>query len=72
MNPHQVLIRGPRPLGRASLESPDIRAGLAYLIAATIAKGTSTIDNAYLIDRGYARIEERLQKLGLNIKREEG
>jgi len=70
MNPHRVLVRGPRKLTRKNLQSPDLRGGLAYLLAATVAEGTSTIDNAYLIDRGYAHIEERLQKLGLNIKRE--
>ena len=70
MNPHQVLIRGPRKLERASLESPDIRAGLAYLIAAIIAEGTSSVDNAYLIDRGYEHIEDRLSSLGLTIRRE--
>ena len=70
MNPHQVLIKGPTKLGRASLESPDIRAGLAYLIAAIIGEGTSSVDNAYLIDRGYQRIEDRLTALGLHIRRE--
>jgi UDP-N-acetylglucosamine 1-carboxyvinyltransferase len=70
MNPHKILIKGPRALSRKELESPDLRGGLAYIIAATVAEGTSTIDNAYLIDRGYERIEERLQKIGLNIKRE--
>ena len=70
MNPHQVLIRGPHKLERASLESPDIRAGLAYLIAAIIAEGTSAVDNAYLIDRGYEHIEDRLSTLGLTIRRE--
>lgn len=71
MNPHKIWIKGPRALSRKELESPDLRGGLAYLIAAAVAEGTSTIDNAYLIDRGYEHIEERLQKLGLNIKREE-
>lgn len=70
MNPHRVLIRGPKKLTRKTLQSPDLRGGLAYILAATVAEGTSTIENAYLIDRGYERIEERLQKLGLNIKRE--
>lgn len=70
MNPHKILIRGPRKLTDKQLESPDLRGGLAYLIAATVAEGTSTVDNAYLIDRGYERIEERLQNLGLSIKRE--
>ena len=63
-------IEGPTPLHAAELKSPDIRAGLAFLMAATIAEGTSTIDNVYHIDRGYEHIEERLSKLGLNIKRE--
>jgi UDP-N-acetylglucosamine 1-carboxyvinyltransferase len=69
MNPHRILIRGPRKLSKKDLESPDLRGGLAYIIAATVADGTSTIRNAYLIDRGYEHIEERLQKLGLNIRR---
>jgi UDP-N-acetylglucosamine 1-carboxyvinyltransferase len=71
MNPHRIFIRGPKRLSRKKLTSPDLRGGLAYLIAATVAEGTSTIDNAYLIDRGYEHIEERLQKIGLNIKREQ-
>ena len=71
MNPHKILIQGPTPLSRKELESPDLRGGLAYLIAAAVAEGTSTIDNAYLIDRGYEHIEDRLQTLGLNIRREE-
>src|SRR3989344_1210215 len=71
MNPHKILIKGPTPLSRKELESPDLRGGLAYIIAAAVAEGVSTIDNAYLIDRGYERIEERLQTLGLNIKREQ-
>jgi UDP-N-acetylglucosamine 1-carboxyvinyltransferase len=71
MNPHKILVRGPRALSGKELESPDLRGGLAYLIAATVAEGTSKINNAYLIDRGYEHIEARLQKLGLNIKREQ-
>lgn len=71
MNPHKILVRGPRPLVARDLESPDIRAGLAYIFAAAAASGTSTIGNAYMVDRGYEHIEERLQALGLDIKREE-
>jgi UDP-N-acetylglucosamine 1-carboxyvinyltransferase len=71
MNPHRVLIRGPKKLTRKNLVSPDLRGGLAYILAATVAEGTSTIDNAYLVDRGYAHIEERLAKLGLSIRREQ-
>lgn len=69
MNPHKILIRGPRHFTDKNLESPDLRAGLAYLLAAIVAEGTSTIENIYLIDRGYEHIEERLSRLGLNIKR---
>ncbi len=64
-------IEGPTPLRAQELHSPDIRAGLAFLMAAAIAEGTSTIDNVYHIDRGYEHIEERLQKLGLNITRQQ-
>ncbi len=64
-------IEGPAPLRAQELHSPDIRAGLAFLMAAAIAEGTSTIDNVYHIDRGYEHIEERLQKLGLNITRQQ-
>ena len=70
LNPQQIKIEGPTPLVAAELESPDIRAGLAFLMAAAIAKGTSTVGNIYHIDRGYEKIEDRLQKIGLNIKRE--
>ena len=68
-NPHQASVKGPTPLRSATLESPDIRAGLAFLIAALIATGTSTLENVYHIDRGYAQIEERFRKLGADIKR---
>ncbi len=71
MNPHKILIKGPKSLSRKELESPDLRGGLAYIIAAAVAEGTSTIDNAYLIDRGYEHIEERLKAIGLNITREQ-
>lgn len=71
MNPHKILIKGPSALTDKALESPDLRGGLAYLIAAAVAEGTSTIDNAYLIDRGYEHIEQRLGALGLSITRAE-
>ena len=70
-NPQQITIKGPTALGGRELESPDIRAGLAFLFGAAIAKGTSIIDRVYHIDRGYAHIEKRLQNLGLSIKREQ-
>ncbi|MBC7836616.1 UDP-N-acetylglucosamine 1-carboxyvinyltransferase [Acetobacteraceae bacterium] len=71
MNPHKILVRGPKNLSRKELEGPDLRAGLAYILAATVAEGTSTINNPYVIDRGYERIEERLFALGLSIRREQ-
>jgi len=69
LNPQQIKIEGPAPFVAAELESPDIRAGLAFLMAAAIAKGTSTVGNIYHIDRGYEKIEDRLSKIGLQIKR---
>lgn len=69
VDPQHATIVGPTPLHASELKSPDIRAGLAFLMAAAIATGTSTIEHVYHIDRGYERIEERLQKLGLNITR---
>ena len=72
MNPHKILVKGPRALSRKELEGPDLRAGLAYILAVAVAEGTSSVSNAYVIDRGYEKIEERLQKLGLNIKRVAG
>jgi UDP-N-acetylglucosamine enolpyruvyl transferase len=64
-----VTIKGPTPLKGKDLQSPDIRAGLAFLIAANVANGKSTIGNAYLIDRGYEKIELRLREIGVDIKR---
>jgi len=69
MDPHRVLVKGPTPLRGKKLESPDLRAGLAFIIAATIAKGNSTIHSVYNIDRGYEHIEERLKAIGVDIKR---
>ncbi len=71
MNPHQALIRGPRRLRGRELPSPDIRAGLAFVIAAAIAEGKSQVHNVYYIDRGYERIDERLSALGLSTVRHE-
>ncbi len=66
---HRAQVKGPAQLTGRSLGSPDIRAGLAYVIAASVAKGNSLINNVYHIDRGYERIEERLKNLGLDITR---
>ena len=68
-DPHRISIKGPTKLRARKIESPDLRAGMAYLIAALTAKGKSTINNIYQIDRGYEKIEERLKKLGADIKR---
>lgn len=65
----RALVKGPIPLKGKELDGPDIRAGLAYILAAIIAEGESIINNVYFIDRGYERIEERLQKIGVKIKR---
>ncbi len=68
-DPHRVIVKGPAPLFGKKIYSPDIRAGMALLIAALIAKGQSTIDNVYQIDRGYYKIDERFRALGADIKR---
>jgi UDP-N-acetylglucosamine 1-carboxyvinyltransferase len=68
-DPHRVLVAGPSPLRAARVESPDIRAGMAMLLAAMCATGTSTIHNARQIERGYERIDERLNQLGARITR---
>ena len=68
-DPHRVVVVGPSPLRGARVESPDIRAGMAMLIAALGARGTSVIRNAGQIERGYERIDRRLAKLGGRIER---
>jgi UDP-N-acetylglucosamine 1-carboxyvinyltransferase len=70
-DPHRVVVTGPAKLYGERLESPDIRAGMAMLIAALCAEGTSTIGNIRQIDRGYERIDERLRDLGAAIERSE-
>jgi UDP-N-acetylglucosamine 1-carboxyvinyltransferase len=70
-DPHRVVVTGPARLYGERLESPDIRAGMAMVIAALCAEGTSTIGNIRQIDRGYERIDERLQGLGAAIERAE-
>ena len=69
LDPHRVEIRGPTKLRGREIESPDLRAGMAYVVAALCAEGESIINNVYQIDRGYEKIEERLQKIGADIKR---
>ncbi len=69
-DPHRVLVSGPSPLHGAHMATPDIRAGMALLIAALCAKGQSIIESAPIIDRGYERMDERLRALGADIIRE--
>ena len=70
-DPHRALVAGPSALHGATLESPDIRAGMAMLLAALCATGKSTINNIGQIERGYERIDERLRALGAKITRVE-
>jgi UDP-N-acetylglucosamine 1-carboxyvinyltransferase len=68
-DPHRAVVSGPSRLHGERLSSPDIRAGMALLIAALCAEGTSEIANIREIDRGYERIDERLRALGARIER---
>jgi UDP-N-acetylglucosamine 1-carboxyvinyltransferase len=68
-DPHRVVVVGPSKLYGAELVSPDIRAGMALLIASLCARGTSVIHNIGQIDRGYLKLEERLGKIGARITR---
>ncbi len=68
-DPHRAIVNGPSQLRGENVESPDIRAGMAMLIAALCADGQSRIGNVAQIDRGYERIDERLRGLGAKIER---
>jgi UDP-N-acetylglucosamine 1-carboxyvinyltransferase len=68
-DPHRAIVTGPSKLYAQNVSSPDIRAGMALLLAALVAEGTSVIQNAQQIDRGYERIDERLRGLGAQIER---
>jgi UDP-N-acetylglucosamine 1-carboxyvinyltransferase len=71
-DPHRVVVVGPSELYGTRMESPDIRAGMALLIAGLTARGKSVIANARQIDRGYERIDEKLARIGARIERVEG
>ena len=71
-DPHRAVVVGPSPLSGGVVDSPDIRAGMALLIAALGAEGTSEIGNIRQIERGYERIDERLRGLGARIQRVDG
>jgi len=68
-DPHRAIVYGTTQLQGIEIPSPDLRAGAALIIAGLIAKGKTVIKNIYQIDRGYEKIEERLQRLGADIKR---
>ena len=70
-DPHRAVVVGPTKLHSGRVESPDIRAGMAMLVAALCAEGESTIDNVGQIERGYERIDERLRALGAKVERVE-
>ena len=70
-DPHRCVIEGPSQLRGLELTSPDIRAGMALVIAALCAEGKSVIQNVVQIERGYERLTERLRSLGADISVEE-
>jgi len=70
-DPHRIVVNGPSKLYGKKLTSPDLRAGIAMIIAGLIAEGETEIDNIYQIDRGYENIDTRLRALGADIKRVE-
>ena len=71
-DPHRALVSGPSKLYGQTVSSPDIRAGMALLLAALVAEGRSVIHNAQQIDRGYEKIDDRLRGLGAQIERVRG
>lgn len=71
-DPHRCIVQGPNKLLAENLESPDIRAGMALILAALAAKGTSVIRNVSQVDRGYERVDEKLRSLGAKIQRVPG
>jgi UDP-N-acetylglucosamine 1-carboxyvinyltransferase len=71
-DPHRAVVTGPARLVGQRMESPDIRAGMAMLLAGLSAQGESTIGAAHQIDKGYERIDDRLRQLGARIERTEG
>jgi len=70
-DPHRIVVIGPSKLHGKKLVSPDLRAGIALVIAALLAEGKTEIDNIYQIDRGYEDIENRLRAIGADISRQD-
>jgi UDP-N-acetylglucosamine 1-carboxyvinyltransferase len=69
VDPHRAFVFGPKPIEGAVVNSLDVRAGAVLVVAGLMADGQTTVNDIFHIDRGYERIEERLQKLGADIKR---
>jgi UDP-N-acetylglucosamine 1-carboxyvinyltransferase len=70
-DPHRAVVSGPAKLSASELTSPDVRAGMAMVIAAMCAEGRSVIRNVYQIERGYEDLTGRLSALGARISRQE-
>ena len=70
-DPHRVIVNGVTPLFGREISSLDIRSGATLIMAALVAEGRTTIRDAEIIDRGYARLTERLQEIGARIERED-
>lgn len=68
-DPHRCIVQGPTELSGEKMESPDIRAGMALVLASLSARGKSVIRNVNQIDRGYEKVDEKLRKLGADIER---
>jgi len=69
-DPHRCIVTGPSKLAGEKVESPDIRAGMTLVLSALAAKGTSVIRNVGQIDRGYEKVDQKLNMLGASIVRE--
>ena len=69
LDPHRAIISGPTKLSGKTITSFDLRSGATLIIAALLARGKTVIRDIYQVDRGYEKIEERLRKLGADIKR---
>ena len=69
-DPHQASLEGPTPLRAQEVTSPDLRAGLAYILAGIIARGKTVVHNGHYVDRGYAKIEAKLRGVGVTITKE--
>jgi UDP-N-acetylglucosamine 1-carboxyvinyltransferase len=67
-DPHRAVVSGPSQLHGANVSSPDVRAGMALVIAGVCAEGTTRIDNIYQIERGYENLQQKLFALGLDIE----